>query len=140
MYLTYIEYQAYGGTLDNTSFINYEFRARAEIDWVTFNRLKNDTKFDDSVKMCMFAIIGELQKIDALSSVVTMDGVNNNTTTAAVSGMSNDGVSVSYNIQSANDGITNAKANIKDVISKYLQGTTNELRQKLLYRGIYPNE
>lgn len=140
MYLTYTDYQSLGGTLDATSFVSYEFRARAEIDWVTFNRLKNDTQFDESVKMCVFVIINELQKIDALSSVVTMEGVSNNTTTAAVAGMSNDGVSVNYNLQSANDGIASAKSNIQNAISKYLQGVTNELGQKLLYRGIYPNE
>ena len=140
MYLTYEEYQALGGTLDATAYPLYEFKARAEIDWVTFNRLKNDTTFSEEVKMCMYAIIGELQKIDALSAVVTMQSEDAGETSAAVASMSNDGVSMSYNQMSASDGIESAKADIRDTINKYLQGVTNELGRKVLYRGLYPNE
>lgn len=140
MYLTYAEYVALGGSLDATSYTLYEFRARAEIDWVTFNRLQNDTTYPEAVKMCMFAIIAELQKIDALSATVTVGSEASGTTAAAVASMSNDGVSMSYNQLSASDGINAAKAAIKDDINKYLQGVTNELGRKLLYRGLYENE
>ena len=140
MYLTYAEYKALGGTLDATSYTLYEFKARAEIDWVTFNRLQKDTSFSEPIKMCMFAIIAELQKMDALSATVTMDSESSDATSASVASMSNDGVSLSYNQLSANDGLNYGKQAIQDTINKYLQGVTNELGRKLLYRGIYPDE
>ena len=40
MYLTYAEYQEYGGTLDETTFNNLEFDAESTVNWCTFNRLK----------------------------------------------------------------------------------------------------
>ena len=40
MYLTYEEYQAYGGQLDETSFNDLEYDAESTVNWYTFNRLK----------------------------------------------------------------------------------------------------
>ena len=42
MYLTYAEYTNMGGTLSETTFNDYEFRAEALINYATFNRLAND--------------------------------------------------------------------------------------------------
>lgn len=42
MYLTYVEYQEMGGTLDETAFTDFEFEAEATIDYYTFNRLRNE--------------------------------------------------------------------------------------------------
>lgn len=140
MYLTFQEYQNMGGTLDSTSYTMYEFEARSEIDWYTFGRLKYDTSIPEEVKMCMFVIIAELQKMDSLSAVVTPESEENNTTNSAIASMSNDGVSLGYNQLSAGDGIANSKDKITQTIERYLQGVTNELGRKVLYRGLYPNE
>ena len=44
MYLTYEEYENMGGkTLEETAFEQFEFEARAHIDWWTFSRLQNET-------------------------------------------------------------------------------------------------
>ena len=45
MYLTFDEYQEYGGTLDEAAFYQLEFEARAVIDWWTFNRLQNEEEY-----------------------------------------------------------------------------------------------
>lgn len=138
MYLTYTEYQNMGGTLDETTFNDFEFEAEAQIDWYTFNRLKNETEFPEAVKRCMYHLIKLLQQ-KAQASVV--DGQSaDGTITAGVASQSNDGVSISFNTLSAKDMVETAKAEIADCINKYLQGVMNSLGQKVLYRGIYPNE
>ena len=40
MYLTYSEYQDFGGTLDETSFNDLEYDAESTVNWYTFNRLQ----------------------------------------------------------------------------------------------------
>ena len=51
MYLTYEEYQAMGGTIEDAAeFDDLEFGAEALINYYTFNRLKNDTNIPTEVK------------------------------------------------------------------------------------------
>ena len=57
MYLTYAEYTAMGGTLDETTFNDLEFEAEALVNWYTFNRLKKDTTFPDELKRLMKYLI-----------------------------------------------------------------------------------
>ncbi len=139
MYLTYEEYQNMGGALDETSFGNYEFRARSKVDWYTFNRLQKETEYPEAVKRCVFAIISYLVSSDSVSatpSTSSSEGV----VTAGVASQSNDGVSISYNILSAKDVVDNSQTQIKATVEEYLQGVTNSLGQYVLYRGVYPNE
>lgn len=138
MYLTYQEYQNMGGTLDETVFNNFEFQASTKIDWYTFNRLENEVNIPEKVKKCMFNLIMLLQEIANASG---NDGINAGTgTDATVASYSNDGVSVSYNMLSAKEVIDTNDAKIEQVIKQGLQGVTNSLGHKLLYRGVYPDE
>lgn len=138
MYLTYEEYQNMGGALDETTFLNYEFEARTKIDWYTFNRLQNEKNFPEAVKRCVYKLISLLQAKDQASVV---DGQSaDGSVTAGVSSQSNDGVSISYNTLSAKDMVDTAEKEMKEVIQRYLQGVTNSLGQKVLYRGVYENE
>lgn len=139
MYLTYQEYKNMGGTLEETSFEMYEFQARAKIDWYTFNRLQKETEFPEAIKRCMYLIISYLLQANSISGVSSSDE-SGGAYTSNIASQSNDGVSISYNILSAKDAISNADAKIESVISQFLQGVTNSLGQKLLYRGVYPNE
>ena len=154
MYLTYEEYQNYGGTLDETTFGDFEFEAEIIINWYTFNRLKNDDSFPEEVKRCMNKLI-QLAKLkaDALAlgtqQSVTKDTEGNITsvteTTASIASQSNDGVSISYNTINAADAFSKISANgkgneLEATVQRYLQGVVNSLGQKVLYRGIYPNE
>lgn len=141
MYLTYTEYQEYGGTLDETTFNEYEFDARSKIDWYTFGRLKNETTFNEAVKRCMYKLI----KLIQLATEATMvDGSTSGSSTssvhAGIASQSNDGVSISYNVLSAKDMLETSNSQIEDCIKQYLDGVVNSLGKKLLYRGMYPDE
>ena len=138
MYLTYIEYKNMGGTLDETTFNDYEFQAECEINWYTFNRLKQDVTFPDEVKKCVYRLISILQ---SKAQALVVDGQSaDGSVVAGVASQSNDGVSISFNTLSAKDMVELAKTEISDCINKYLQGVMNSLGQKVLYRGIYANE
>lgn len=60
-YLTYEEYKALGGTLDLMPFNLLEIEARKRIDINTKNRLKNEDKIPNEVKVCMYNLIGTLE-------------------------------------------------------------------------------
>lgn len=150
MYLTYNEYQNYGGTLDETTFNEFEWEAETVINWFTFDRLKQDDTFDEAVKRCAYKLI-KLAELKAQALVLGEDastsasGTATATVSAAIQSQSNDGVSISYNTVSAAEVFkqlsSNAVGNLmEDTVQKYLQGVTNSLGRKVLYRGIYPNE
>ena len=140
MYLTFDEYLTFGGTLEETAFDNLEFEARTVIDWWTYNRLQNDTEYPEAVKRCMYKLITmiiqkqEAQILDGPSSTVTSSGK------AGIMQESNDGVSTMYNVLSASEIINQSQEEIKATIRMYLQNVRNSLGQKVLYRGLYPNE
>lgn len=154
MYLTYEEYQEYGGTLDETTFFDFEFEAATVINWYTFNRLRNDEGFPEEVKRCAYRLI-QLAKLkaDALAlgnQTTTVKDENGHViktieTSSAIASQSNDGVSISYNTVSAAEVFSKISANgkgneLEATVTRYLQGVTNSLGQHVLYRGIYPNE
>lgn len=56
-YLTYEEYTSFGGKVSSTDFILLEVRARHELDFVTWNRIKYLTAIPDCVKEVMTVII-----------------------------------------------------------------------------------
>lgn len=137
MYLTYAEYQGYGGTLSNTEFNNYGFRAATIIDYYTFNRLKQETVIPEAVKRLMFLLIDLLQKEDNAMSLGPSGGSDE---TGSVTSYSNDGVSVSYNGMNSAEMYTACEKQIQQAVQQYLSGVTNSLGRKLLYRGLYPGE
>ena len=57
MYLTFEEYQNYGGTLSETAFNGVIYDAQIKIDYYTFSRLINDTEIGDKVKRATYKII-----------------------------------------------------------------------------------
>lgn len=139
MYLTYLEYQNYGGTADENTFNDLEFEASSVVDWYTFNRLQNESEYPEAVKRCIYKII---QYIVAQQQVNGLDtaSAQNNAEGAGIASQSNDGVSVSYNVLNAKDVVENSKAQIKQIVDQYLSAVKNKLGQKVLYRGVYPNE
>ena len=139
MYLTYADYQSMGGALDETTFNLYEFEAEALINWYTFNRLKSNTSFPQEVSKCMYVLISLIEKKENASTLgYSTDGSSGSN--LSVTSQSNDGVSISYNTVSAQSIVESMEAACKDTIQKFLNGVVNELGQKLLYRGLYPNE
>lgn len=157
MYLSYDDYKSYGGTLDETTFNDYNFEATYWIDWYTFKRLASETTLSDSVKRCTYKLITIAKtKADLLAlgmqSVQTVDSAgkvtSTTTTTPAISSQSNDGVSISYNVISASAafqeligaGARKQGNEIENTINMYLYGVRNSLGQLVLFRGRYPNE
>ena len=76
MFLTYAEYINYGGTLSETDFARFCFRAEAILQTETFGRIKTA---DEKVKRCIFDLIDIA-----------------NQTGAGIASVSNDGYSISY--------------------------------------------
>lgn len=140
MYLTYEEYQNMGGTMDSTTFSEFEFEARCKVDWWTFNRLKNEESYPEELKRCMYKIIKLLQQVAEASAVDGEGGADSSSTVAGVASMSNDGVSISYNVLSASQAVELANDEIGTCIKQYLSDVRNSLGRKVLYRGLYPGE
>ena len=139
MYLLYSEYVNMGGTLDKTLFNELEFLAETKVDWYTFNRLQNETELPDRLKRCMYALINLIYKVQQ-ASMLGDDGSGDSSINAAVASQSNDGVSISYNVVSAQQAVELSEKEIKDIIEQGLQGVMNSLGRKVLYRGLYPGE
>lgn len=138
-YLTYAEYQEMGGTLDESTFNFLGFDAQSFIDWYTFHRLKDEEVIPLQVKRLMFFLIKLLAVKNNLlmPDVSDTNGLNAN---AQLMAQSNDGVSVQYSVLHADEIYYNSKKEIDEAIKRYLDGVTNSLGRKLLYRGLYPGE
>lgn len=140
MYLTYLEYQNYGGTLPETAFNTCEMQAETLIDWYTFNRLQKDTEFSEQVKKCMYLLVHE---IEIQSNLLNGNGDSSAGTGGAgvsIASTSNDGVSTSYNVLSAEQVLESSKSQIESIIKMGLQGVVNSLGRRVLYRGLYADE
>nr|DAG18787.1 MAG TPA: Head Tail Connector Protein [Caudoviricetes sp.] len=140
MYLTYDEYKKFGGTLEESTFTDFEIRAEMKVNYYTFNRLINDTKIPSNVKRLMYILIDLLQKQDEALSLGQNVGSSSDTSALYIKSQSNDGVSTTYNSMDSNNVFAMCDQKIKSNIETYLQGVMNEAGRKLLYRGLYPGE
>ena len=153
MYLNYSAYQNMGGTLDETTFNNFEYEAETIVNWYTFNRLKNEETYPDELARCMYKLIEYVKlQADALllgkQTITVIDSQGNEstiTTSAYIKSQSNDGVSISYNNVDAQDLFGKLTSTGKDnplaqIVFRYLQGVRNSLGKRLTYRGLYPDE
>lgn len=108
-YLTYNEYKALGGKLDQAPFNLLEYDVRKEIDKQTLGRLVNLEKQREEVKMCVWELINLQQSI-------------------------NNGVDISGNVVNyTNREIAKAKV---DTIMRYLLNCKLEDGTPYLYRGV----
>lgn len=155
MYLSYETYKSFGGTLDETTFNNFEYEAETIVNWYTFNRLKLEAEEDypPELARCMNKLI-ELAKLEAdalllgKQTITTTDSGGNTvstTTSAYIKSQSNDGVSISYNSVDASDLFNRLSSLGKDnplaqTVFRYLNGVRNSLGKRLTYRGLYPDE
>lgn len=138
MYLTYAQYKEFGGTLDETTFKDFEFEARSIVKWHTFNRLENQKEYSEGVQRCVYKLIDlAYTKSQALS--VGQDVATGNVK-AAIASQSNDGFSTTFNVLSASQAYDLVKNETTAIVHRFLSHEINELGQKVLYRGLYPNE
>ena len=124
-YLTFDEYQAWGGTLEETAFHRLRFKAQRKIDRMTFNRLHNDTEIGEPVKRLMFELIGVIGNNDTTSESYS----------PAVASEGNDGYSISY----ASTGFLSPDAADKkteSLVEEYLQFEKAQNGQYLLSCGL----
>jgi hypothetical protein len=136
-YLTFDEYQNFGGELDETTFDNLEFEAETFVDYYTFDRLHNVKTIPDGVKRCIYNIIDIANKKQQAFSLG--QDLNGNVQ-SAIASQSNDGVSISYNTMSAGDLFKIAENEIEMTVRRYLQSVRDDKGRRLLYRGLYPDE
>ena len=121
-YLTYQEYLALGGTLEEMPFNLLEFNARKKIDERTFGRLVDKGQEYKEVKLCIYNMI------ITLNSYTSYDTQNK-----AISSESTDGYSISYG--TPQKSITEAKnIELEDVINSYLANIVID-NVPVLYRG-----
>ena len=121
-YLTYQEYLALGGTLDEMPFNLLEYNARMEIDKRTFGRLVDKGQDYQDVKLCVYNMI------TTLNSYSSYDTQNK-----AISSESTDGYSISYG--TPQKSITEAKnSELEDIINSYLANVVID-NVPVLYRG-----
>ena len=122
-YLTYSEYQSYGGTASESEFTLLEFRARKRIDRQTFDRVQNMAEVPEAVKLCMLSLI----KIDSKA------GAEAQVDNPVVTSFNTDGYSESYGKAM---GVTDADATMSASIRSMLWGETDDDGTPLLYRGL----
>lgn len=109
-YLTFDEYQKYGGTLEETVFNRLAYKAKRKIDRRTFNRLTDAKEIGEPVKRLMFELIGIMGNNDSASEnyspVIAHEG--------------NDGYSISY-ASGTIMSLDMAEKHVNDLIEEYLQ-------------------
>ena len=121
-YLTYQEYKALGGTLDEMPFNLLEFNARKKIDERTFGRLVDKGQEYKEVKLCVYNMITTLNSYSSY-----------NTQNKAISSESTDGYSISYG--TPQKSTTEAKnSELEDIIDTYLSNLIAD-DVSVLYRG-----
>lgn len=86
MYLTYAEYEMYGGEMEYGAFERLEYRAARKLKNLTFSRIDGMSTIPEAVKRLMFELIAITE---------SAEGVNSGKE-GAVSSFSNDGYSESY--------------------------------------------
>lgn len=124
MYLTYDEYQSYGGTLPEADFTLAEFRARKRVDYLTDSRVENMAEVPEAVKQAMMSII----KADSAVGVDAQAG------SPLVASFSTDGYSENYG--SAADQTANVEKQLNAEIRRLLFGVKDDNGVPLLYRGV----
>ena len=121
-YLTYQEYLALGGTLDEMPFNLLEYNARMKINEGTFGRLVDKGQEYQEVKLCVYNMI------TTLNSYSSYDTQNK-----AISSESTDGYSISYG--TPQKSITEAKnSELEDIMNSYLANVVID-NIPVLYRG-----
>lgn len=125
-YLTYAEYQALGGTLEETPFNVLEFEARKQINIRTQNRLVNVETQCQDVKLCVFHLI---EKINSYA-------ITSNSASGNIASESTDGYSISYvNATQISEVIKSKNVELDDIIMNDLYGVIVN-GEHVIYNGV----
>lgn len=124
MYLTFAEYQEWGGQQSESAFGRLEYKARMLVDEYTFGRLKDAESVPEEVKRLIFELVGMLGNMD-----VSGEGY-----TDVAESESNDG----YSIKMAEGTVLTAAESMQQMsmlIETYLANETTAAGVPLLYCG-----
>lgn len=124
-YLTFEEYQSYGGQLDEPTFNREELKAQKRIDFLTNNRLMNDTVIPEPVKVAIYEVMLLFKEKENYENPESQN----------VTGFSNDGVSVTFENQSVKEYQESFDNRLNTKVKELLFGVSNEAGISLLYRG-----
>ena len=123
MYLTYEEYAGMGGGVDAVAFLPLEEKARSQIDRATHGRLKGEEPVRDAAKRCAYELIEEIRMEEEARAADAG---------REISGMSSDGISVSFAAQSNAVG---AAARREQILRDWLGDELSRSGVNLLYAG-----
>ena len=122
-YLTYEEFSAYGGSMDQGTFDASEFAVRKYLDYLTDRRIKEHIEvIPEEVKRCVYAMI----------QLESAGGALRQLEKPVTTGFSTDGYSESYgNVLSAED----VKREMSNTAKVYLAGVYDDDGVELMYLG-----
>lgn len=113
-YLTYLEYQSLGGTLEETPFNLLEYEARKQIDLRTRRRLIGVDEIPQEVKLCDYHLIDKISNYATTTQTASSNNVMNE---------SIDGYSVTYLSPTEVNGIIASKnSELQDIMLSDLYG------------------
>ena len=125
-YLTYAEYKALGGSLDNMPFNLLEFEARKQIDKRTQYRLKGVDEAPEEVKICIFNLISKIKRYNETSEKSNTD----------VASESIDGYSVTFiNPTQIKEIVKSKETELNSIIDNDLFGVIVN-NEHILYNGV----
>lgn len=124
MYLTYVQYVAWGGTLSETQFQLAEIGARARIDAMTQKRVAYMTQVPEQVQAAMMAIIN-------VDNVYSASAQAENPVAAS---FNTDGYSESYG--SAESRTAAIEKQLNASIETLLDGVVDDNGVPLLFAGV----
>ena len=123
MYLTYKEYQQYGGMLSEMDFDRIEYSAGKTVQAHTFCRIDKMSETPEAVKRLMYEII----TIESNSQQVRT------AESGALTGFNTDGYSESYGEAMSSAYLESLE---DDMIRRYLLEETDDYGTPLLYMGV----
>lgn len=123
-YLTYEEYQQYGGDMSETDFVLAEFKARSRIDYMTLARVQYMQTVPEEVKLAMMCLIKVDSKFSADAQVYN----------ALAASFSTDGYSESYG--SAEEQARTAQSLVTEQVTRMLFGVLDDNGVPLIYKGV----
>lgn len=125
MYLTYEEYRAFGGTLDEAAFGPAEYRARKRIDELTDGRVGRMRQVPEGVKLAVLMVI---KAEGAVGAEALADA-------PAVAAFTSDGYSERY--EGASERIANLEEQLNDGLRRLLSWIWDDHGVPLLFRGVH---
>lgn len=122
-YMTYAEYQDFGGHEDADTFRVLEFKSRKLIDYLTDCRVQDMAEVPEAVKLCQLSLMAMEAKAGAEAQI----------TNPAVTSFNVEGYQESYgNLPNADA----ARSQMTGVVRSMLYGETDDYGTPLLYLGV----